>query len=80
MLDLKTVREEVMELTGDEELAEKLEQLVWARLSFFDEKLQEFDQRLAVARESQLANEVMLPFLAGFSLACLGCLVIFWGC
>lgn len=80
MLELRSVSEEVRELTDDEELAEHIEQLVWNRLYYFDEKLAELDSQLAEAREQAVSLNLLLPFLTGFGLGCLGCLVIFWGC
>lgn len=81
MLNLKSVSEEVRELTDDEELAEHIEQLVWARLYYFDQKLAEFDQRLADAKAQNTLWGFILPFTVGFCSASLGSLVLyFWGC
>jgi hypothetical protein len=84
MLEIQGVKEEVLELLDEpmtkEELAEHIEQLVWHRLCFFDERLHEFDQRLADANAKVIVGNFVLPFLTGFSMACLGSLIIFWGC
>lgn len=85
MLDLKSVKDEVMDLLDEfytkEEMAEHLEQLVWARLYYFDEKLVELDRQLAEEKARRLSETGILPFTVGFSLACLASLMLyFWGC